>query len=208
MDKFEKIRLALRYYLQGAADHDCRYFVTLHAFDFSMGYHIGKRKDGVTPEFMHQLETTQFIRTLRSSLLFPAETIAVMLLHDTAEDYDVPFAQIREKFGAGIEHGVQRMTKLHLGRKKSPQQYFEEMLDCPRATLCKGADRIHNQQSMIGVFTREKQLSYIEETRAWILPMLKKARRLYPEQENAYENIKRVLMAQIEMLEAINKVSD
>ena len=41
---------------------------------------------------------------------------------------------------------------------------------------------------------------YISECEKHILPMLKEARRIFPEQEPAYENIKLVLMSQIELI--------
>ena len=53
---------------------------------------------------------------------------------------------------------------------------------------------------MPGVFTPEKQHEYIVECETWIIPMLKLARRKFPEQEPAYENLKRMLTSQIELL--------
>lgn len=199
-ERHSKLMKSLRYYLQGAADQNPQYFLALRALDQANATHQGLRKDGVTPEFMHQLETALFLRTLRGSVMYPAQALAVQLLHDIAEDYDVSFESLEEKYGAQVAHGVRRMTKLYKGVKLSAEEYFENMLDCPLATLCKGADRIHNHQSMPGVFSQEKQHAYLEETERYILPMLKKARRLYPEQENAYENIKFVLKSQVELV--------
>lgn len=202
-DRMGKLLKSLRYYLQGAADQNPDYHRPLLALHQAAHTHLGVRKDGVTPEFMHQLETALFIRTLRGSIQYPAFTIAVQLLHDIAEDYDVSFEELEERYGREIAHGVRRMTKFYKGVKLSPEEYFEAMLDCPMATLCKGADRIHNQQSMPGVFRLEKQHEYLEETERFILPMLKKARRLYPQQENAYENIKFVLKSQVELVKGM-----
>lgn len=205
MEQFEKLRLSLRYYLQGAADQDRSFLKVLEAFEFAKSHHTGVRKDGATPEFMHQIETVLFLRTLRSGLVHPAETLCAMLLHDVVEDYDVPVELIREKFGERVAHAVWRLTKKYRGVKKAPEQYFLEMLDCPIAPICKGADRINNQQSMHGVFGREKQLDYIRETEEHILPMLKAARRRYPGQENALMNIRFVLQAQIQMLKHLHE---
>jgi hypothetical protein len=55
---------------------------------------------------------------------------------------------------------------------------------------------------MVGVFTIEKQRDYIQETQDYILPALKEARRRFPRQEPAYENIKHMLKSQIELLQA------
>jgi hypothetical protein len=59
-------------------------------------------------------------------------------------------------------------------------------------------------QTMVGVFTLEKRIKYMEEARTLFLPMLKTARRLFPKQEAAYENIKHVMTSQLELLEVIN----
>ena len=72
------------------------------------------------------------------------------------------------------------------------------------ASVVKGADRIHNVQTMIDVFTYEKQKEYIRETQEFIVPMLKEARRRFPRQEPAYENIQHVLVSQAELLQAVH----
>jgi hypothetical protein len=63
---------------------------------------------------------------------------------------------------------------------------------------------MHNLQTMVGVFTFEKQKTYIVEVRVLFLPMLKAARRNFPQQVLAYENIKHVLLSQIELIEAMH----
>lgn len=206
--RFSKLVKALRYYLQGAADQNPDYYIPLRAFNLAMGTHVGVRKDGVTPEFVHQLETTLFLRTLRSSIKNLHIVLAVQLLHDITEDYGFTYEQLQEKFGTEVAEGVLRMSKVVDGRKLSNEEYFREMLKSPVATLCKGADRIHNQQSMPGVFSLQKQQEYLAETEKYILPMLKQARRLYPEQENAYENIKFILKSQVELVKGMLELAE
>jgi len=46
MQHFEKLRLALRYYLLGK-----EYYVALSALDYGAQYHTGVRKNGITPEY-------------------------------------------------------------------------------------------------------------------------------------------------------------
>ncbi len=87
---------------------------------------------------------------------------------------------------------------------KEHDAYFCGIADDAIASLAKGGDRIHNLQTMVGVFSREKQLKYVNEVRTQFFPMLKQARRAFPQQERAYENIKHVLEGQIELIEVIN----
>jgi hypothetical protein len=58
---------------------------------------------------------------------------------------------------------------------------------------------------MLGAFDLAKQQEYIQETEEYILPALKEARRRFPHQEPAYENIKHMLQSQIELLSAVHK---
>lgn len=56
---------------------------------------------------------------------------------------------------------------------------------------------------MVGGFKPEKQSSYIDETMDFVVPMLKEARRTFPEQEPLYENIKFVMTNQIILYRAM-----
>jgi len=50
---------------------------------------------------------------------------------------------------------------------------------------------------MVGVFTLEKQSSYIDEVEKYFLPMLKQARKNFPEQVDAYLNVETMLNQQV-----------
>jgi (p)ppGpp synthase/HD superfamily hydrolase len=192
MNQFEKLRVTLRYFLLGR-----EYYMAADALEYAGKYHTGFRKDGVTPEFQHQIEIAHFTRTLLPSMMFPEDTIAAVLLHDVPEDYGVPHAEIANRFGAKVGRAVFLMDK-------HSNANFAAIGEDPIASIAKGGDRVHNLQSMSGVFTREKQLKYIAEAKEKFLPMLKTARRLFPRQEAAYENIKHMMNSQLELLEVLN----
>lgn len=203
MDKFEKQKMALRYWLIGK-----KYYVAIKMMELASKYHVGKRKDGVTPEFAHQISIASYARTIHESLLYPEETVAAILGHDLTEDYDISKGYLSGSFGDMVANPIWLMSKKYKGEKKELGYYYDEIAGCPIASIGKGGDRIHNFQSMIDVFTFKGQVWYIEETEKYILPMLKKARRSFPEQESAYENIKHVLVSQIELIRAIHKARE
>jgi GTP pyrophosphokinase len=60
-------------------------------------------------------------------------------------------------------------------------RYYNLLLQSREATLTKLIDRCHNVSSMAGAFSVAKLKSYIEETRQFVLPLLKKAKTIYPE---------------------------
>lgn len=178
------------------------YFTALEAMDFAFSLHDGTRRDGTTPEIAHQCYIVGYLTTLLPHLLHPETTLAVGFLHDTVEDKNVTVAQIESMFGEFIASGVDAMSKEVEGVKRSPEHVMQMQAAHPVASIAKAADRINNQQTMAGVFSTEKILSYLDETKTTVLPMIKQARRRFPQQQAAYENAKTVLWAQVELLEA------
>lgn len=193
-----KHTIALRYRLQGLEWYDA-----IRALNVVEEHHVGFRKDGITPSKMHQIETTNFLMGFKNSLMFPERSIICMLLHDTAEDTHFNLLKIRQEFGVDAESDVAEMTKEYEGVKKSPSEYFSGLVG-PVATVCKGIDRIHNMQTMSGVFKLEKQMEYTQETRDHFFTFLKRARREHPKQELIYEQIKFVLKQQCMLYESAN----
>lgn len=199
----KKLKEAVRYYLAGKQWH-----VASKAMNFAEHYHTGTRKDGKTPEFDHQVRIAHFVRTL-PDLMHPEETLATVFLHDVEEDYDVPPGEVGTLFGKQIAFSTDLVTKPDFKDKALNEQYlgvyFAQIGNDPIASIVKGGDRVHNLQTMIGTFGLEKQKAYIDEVKIYFLPMLKHARRLFPEQEAAYMNIKHMLVSQIELIEAIHE---
>jgi len=176
------------------------YYEALRALAYARERHVGYRKDGLTPEFHHQLSVVYYLRTIHRDLINPQHAITVALLHDLREDYNVSLEELKQKFGDKVMNSVRLLTK----DERPLSLYFHEMIEDPTASIVKAADRIHNHQSMVGVFDVDKQREYVEETRVYVLPMVKAAQRLYPEQDCAYENAKHILKVQIELVQAIH----
>ncbi len=59
---------------------------------------------------------------------------------------------------------------------------------------------------MLNAFSGEKQIEYLEETLNFVVIMLKNARKLFPQQHAIYQNIKYVLINQIQLYNALNKI--
>lgn len=196
--RYAKQRIALRYWLAGAGYH-----LAAEALAFAEAHHRGTRKDGVTPELSHQVAIVSYLRTLVPHLAQPEWTLAVGLLHDVREDYEVADAEISSRFGPEVARAVDAMTKCFAGVARPEAEVFAAIGADPMASVAKAADRIHNQHTMVGVFSPEKVASYVAETRQWFLPMLKTARRRFPRQEAAYENAKLVLESQLVLLDAV-----
>lgn len=194
----DKAKTYLRGHLQGR-----RMYNALKAMEICLHYHKGVRKDGTTPEWFHQVSIVLYLSTLEQVFEHNAESIYVVaFLHDVVEDYDYPLESVKEIFGAVVMDAVALISKKYPGTpEKSTADYYATIAKSSLASVVKGADRIHNFQSMPGVFALEKQRAYIEEAKTYILPMLKKARTSYTSYRPAYENIKHMLLMQISLIE-------
>jgi len=204
MDQFQKRRMTLRTLLSGK-----EFYNAMLAMEFAQKHHVGFRKDGVTPEFDHQVSIALFALTL-PKVMFPEELIATIMLHDTPEDYDVSLTELEQlfvdqAFALRVSRAVGNMTKEFRGQRKDDVLLFDAMAEDPIASLAKLCDRIHNANSMVGVFSISKQKEYLEEIRTLFLPMGKKARRNFPHQKLAYENCKYMLVTQLSLIEAIHE---
>lgn len=193
-NRYQRLFISMRYWLLGRSETDINYLHALNALEYAKKVHIGLRKDNVTPEFQHQIEIAHFIRTLNNHIIDPANTLATIFLHDTLEDYadthDISVESLTLRFNARIATSVLLMSKIRNGKKISNKEYYDGMASCPIASIAKGADRINNLMSMHPAFSLKKQREYIQETRDFVLPMLKEARHNFPQQEGVYENIK------------------
>ncbi len=174
--------------------------------EFSMLHHVGMRKDKLTPAFDHQLTIVSYLRTMLDQSIYPEQTITVAFLHDIIEDNpDVTPDIIEDMFGEQIAKSVCALTKKSKTIHLTTEDYYGKRMHlCPIASIVKGADRIHNHQSMVGVFDLSKQIEYIDETQNYVLPMLKTARRVFHAQEPIYENIKNILICQIDLIKEIH----
>lgn len=200
IEQHRRYALVMKQWLYGRKFYDA-----IRAMNFASDFHKGVRKDGETPEFFHQVSIALYVRTVAEMLDDTETTLVVSFLHDICEDYDVSFVEIENKFGQKAARNVDLLTKEHRGVKLTTEAYYKALAECPIASIVKGADRMNNIQTMIGPFTVEKQKKYVKETRDYVLPMLKEARNRFPHQESVYQNIKHILMSQLELIEAMHE---
>jgi len=216
---FEKLKLTLVHQLIGFAKFDKRYYQCIKALHVASEIHTKTRKDGVTPEFSHQLNMLSFAISIHELLISPYYVYTTILFHDALEDYPrfVPkgyedrcncfLDYLNLEFKNEVDF-ISRISKeIHVYENgaihttvKDKNVYFDEMANCPVCSIAKGIDRYHNISTMSGVFSLLKQLTYIKEVKIYFLPMLKKSRKKYLEQRPAYELLKSILNVHCETI--------
>lgn len=193
-NQFKKDYTAMKNYLLGR-----EYHLALRVLVFALKYHTGMRKDGVTPEFQHQLRISFSILNLRG-VVNEELCLCLAFLHDTAEDYGVSHALLATEFGEVIATKVCILDK---GQHKNDDEYFtaiERDIDC---SIVKGADNLDNIQSMVNAFSKEKMGTYMSRTKTQILPMLKNASNNFPVQTFSYCGLRTTLKNQLLLYTAI-----
>jgi len=183
------------------------YFKAADALEFVRGLEQGTRKDNLTPKFHHQLSIARLVATLAPHLAMPEETLAAAFLHDVLEDHSdkVTRGDLEARFGKVIADAVWKLSKKCGGLVKTYDLYFAEMATCPIASIVKIADRAHNVQTMVGVFTIAKQKEYLAEVDTYFFPLIRQGRRNFPRQYGAYENIKILLRSQARLIRQIHE---
>lgn len=181
--QFQREKTALKYFLIGRGYH-----IALKALGFVERYNVGLRKDGVTPSLHHEVQIALSVSQVKD-VSKEELCIVAALLHDVQEDHQIPSQEIEKEFGHVVAEVVWKLTKKFAGTHKNKTEYINDIAMCEVASIVKGLDRVNNLHSMIGVFTLEKMTSYANEAEKVFLPMLKKAGKLFPEQQSAYHAI-------------------
>lgn len=196
MQRFDQDKLFIRGWLAGAGMHSA-----LRAVNLGLEWHDGTRKDGITPEYSHQLWQIQYARTL-AGIRDMEGLIITIALHDLPEDRRYNPIWISTEFGEKNGRSVEAMSKKIYGKeaKKSNQSYYYNLGLDENGSAAKGIDRVHNHASMPGVFTVAKMNEFMGESEAFTLPMLKEARKNFPHQEPAYSNLRGRLKEQIHLI--------
>jgi (p)ppGpp synthase/HD superfamily hydrolase len=197
-ENFNQLKMIVRAWLGGRGMH-----TALRAVNLGLEWHTGTRKDGTTPEFIHQLSQIQYVRSL-ADVAGLEDVITVIALHDLPEDYRYNIKWVHSEFGSVVGDSVERMSKKYYGvaADKSPENYYYSIGNDSVSSIAKGCDRVHNQSTLIGVFKIEKIKEFIAETEQYVLPMLKEARKNFPFQEVAYTALRYRLKEQIYFLRA------
>ena len=210
LQHYAKLKSSMRYWLLAKLESDPAMLPAYQAFErliakeFTSEGVLRLRKDGITPEVMHQLRLAHHVKSLWRYFLHPIPALITAFEHDSMEDDKVLFTNMKKLYGGRTAGAIQRMSKkfyigiepvnTELRVQVGLPELFEAMANCPISSVLKLIDRIDNIRYMLGVFSPKKQREYIHEVFIWFLPMAKKARLTFPQQEPLYELLKRHLV--------------
>ena len=177
---------------------------TQKALTFARAKHEGQMRRSGQPYIIHPL--TMACNAISLGIKDDA-VVATILLHDVCEDCGVSVAEL--PVSDAVKRGVELMTfRVMEGETKeiAKNRYYNMLLQSREATLTKLIDRCHNVSSMAGTFSVAKLKSYIEETRHYVLPLLKKAKSVYPEDAEVLFLLKYHMVSVVDSIEATIQV--
>ncbi len=175
MANIEKMYTYLRGYFVGANMKE-----SLVALQFAREYHANQtRKDG-TPYVGHPLSMAYYAVALG---LRNDDTIATILLHDVVEDCGVQVEYL--PVNGNIKNAVRYMTiqkfETDASKIETKCRYFNELLECPEALICKAIDRYNNLSDMAFNLSADAVGKNCAETDELLLPVLREAKEKYPD---------------------------
>ena len=133
--------------------------------------------------------------------------VATVLLHDVCEDCGVGLAEL--PVSDEVKHAVDLMTfRVMDGETKdiAKNRYYNMLLQSREAAITKLIDRCHNVSSMAGTFSVEKLKAYIEETRHYVLPLLRKEKNRYPQDSDVLFMLKYHIVSVVDSIDATIQV--
>lgn len=172
----DKMFLFLKGKLMGAKMDEA-----LRALYYMREHHAGQCRDDGQPYEVHPMMMACYAVSLDSPYVTD-DTIAVILLHDVCEE---SWAQVNElPFNVTIRRGVKYMTLTRFRNEtkfEHKKRYMNELLESWDATVAKAIDRYFNLMTMQAVFSPDKVRKNVVETDMLLLPVLKEAKRKWPE---------------------------
>ena len=144
------------------------------ALEFSTAAHRGQKRLSGEDFISHSVEVARILIDQH----LDSVTIAAALLHDVAEDSDIPVDGIRESFGdevAGIVDGLTKISSLTFRSSEEEQveNYRKLLLSIARdarVIIVKLADRLHNMRTLEHL-PRDAQRRIALETREIYAPL-------------------------------------
>ncbi|MDY6880136.1 MAG: bifunctional (p)ppGpp synthetase/guanosine-3',5'-bis(diphosphate) 3'-pyrophosphohydrolase [Desulfatiglans sp.] len=144
------------------------------AYVYSAKVHQGQIRLSGEPYLSHPLETAHILTQMKMDVV----CIVAGLLHDTTEDTNATYDEIKRLFGeetANIVEGVSKISKMQFASRKQRQaenvrKMILAMSADIRVILVKLADRLHNMRTL-GFQPVEKQRLIAQETRDIYAPL-------------------------------------
>ena len=157
---------------------------SLKALGYALAKHDGQTRKSGEPYAVHPLWMASYAVALG---IKDDNTVAVILLHDVCEDCGIDLESL--PFNSVVRTGVRYMTISPFNdepKTATKLRYFNELLECREALLCKAIDRFSNLATAEGILSEESIIKNVKETYDLLLPVMKRGKDKWPELSNLF----------------------
>ena len=193
---------ALQYLLGFAKGND--FLLMARAVTYAYLGHKGQNRKNGKSLISHPASVCQCL--ISHDLGSDEVLMAAALMHDLIEDPAVTQADLAAEFSPSITELVVRVTKTP-GRNLA--EYYKGIAQDPKAVLLKAADRACNVGDMIDTYSPQHLRRYVNETRKYVLPLMKQLRWGQPQYGDALvalkDRIEDVLRAVVAYLSVVTE---
>lgn len=145
------------------------------AMEFAVKYHGDQKRASGDPYYIHPIEVAEIIVKMK----LDTSSIVTALLHDTIEDTELTYEDIKREFSeeiAKMVDGVTKLNKIQFKVEKTRQaENFRKLLlamsEDIRVLLVKLADRLHNMRTIDYIKRTEKRKRIALETMEIYAPL-------------------------------------
>ena len=145
------------------------------AYKFALNAHQNQKREEGVPYIIHPVAVASILTELK----LDSATITTGLLHDTIEDTNVTYENVKKEFGEEVAKLVDGVTKIsELEEKASDNSKAENFRKLILATskdirvlLVKLADRLHNMRTIHFIKDKEKIIRKAKETMEIYAPL-------------------------------------
>ncbi|MCB9981836.1 MAG: bifunctional (p)ppGpp synthetase/guanosine-3',5'-bis(diphosphate) 3'-pyrophosphohydrolase [Rhodospirillales bacterium] len=145
------------------------------AIAFAKDKHEGQTRSSGEPYYTHPVAVAAILAEMKLDL----GSILTAILHDTIEDTDATYDDLKDKFGsevADLVDGVSKLTRIESKTVEGKQaENFRKLLlamsEDIRVLLVKLADRLHNMRTIEGIKNPEKRRRIALETLEIYVPL-------------------------------------
>ena len=145
------------------------------AYNFALEAHQNQKRDEGVPYIIHPVAVAKILTDLK----LDSATITTGLLHDTIEDTNVTYENVKKEFGEEVANLVDGVTKISALENRasddSKAENFRKLILATskdiRVLLVKLADRLHNMRTIQFVKDSEKKIRKAKETMEIYAPL-------------------------------------
>ncbi|MGC0372309.1 MAG: hypothetical protein DGJ47_001021 [Rickettsiaceae bacterium] len=149
--------------------------MVIKAIEFAVKYHGPQLRASGKPYYHHPIDVAEIIAELK----FDSDSIITAILHDTIEDTDLTYEDIKNHFSENIARLVDGVTKLtqiefrahNVRQAENFRKLLIAMSDDIRVLIVKLADRLHNMRTINFLKKPEKRERIARETMEIYAPL-------------------------------------